>query len=202
MKIVVSQNVTLLDDRGETRDGLDQRFVEILEAVGFTIFPVPNNIRNVKKMLTVIAPDGILLSGGNSLGEEAARDEVEGFLLEYATTHQLPVLGVCRGMQMINRYKGGTIREVSNHANVPHVLRSSISGSETRVINCYHNYQIDKLGEGAEILGTAEDGCVEAIAIKGHAWTGIMWHPERLTPFPSEDLMLIRRVFGVESRKD
>ena len=106
MKLVVlSQRVDDYPDRKERRDGLDQRLTSLLLTIGCLPVPIPNafNLETqsgapdkdaFNEWIDAINPGALLLSGGNDIGDFPERDLVEGWLLDHAERHNLPVLGV------------------------------------------------------------------------------------------------------------
>jgi len=120
MKVVaVSQRVDVFADRQERRDALDQDIINFLLASGFIAIPVPNILKTAQNsgvpgcylgaFMDKIMPSALLISGGNNIGEIPERDETEFWMLEYAEQKKLPMLGICRGMQiMALRCKFGT----------------------------------------------------------------------------------------------
>ena len=82
---------------------------------------VPNSLVNDSKnevntklenFLRTLAIEGIILSGGNNIGEEIKRDKTERILLNFALKNKLPLLGICRGMQMIANFAGEKLHHV------------------------------------------------------------------------------------------
>ncbi len=150
--------------------------------------------------------DGLILTGGADIeperygaepdgnGEyEPARDEYEIALLGSALAQDLPVLGICRGIQLLNVYAGGTLQQhLPSHARYdvePHVkvhrvtvepgtLLSEIYGQDLLEVNSLHHQAVDRIGPSTIISGRAEDGTIEAIEIEGHQALGVQWHPE------------------------
>ncbi len=153
--------------------------------------------------------DGIIIAGGadvdprryNQVPAEHAgpfetdRDEFEFSLVEAALDRGIPVLGICRGHQLLNVFHGGTliqhlpIGEGESHGSyayprahrvhdvvfesgsIPHRLY----GDSTRV-NSFHHQAVDVPGKGVRVTGRAADGMVESIEFEGGM--GVQWHPE------------------------
>ena len=111
MRIGVTQRVEYITEYSEVRDCLDQRWSNLLEVLKMTIVPIPNSLSNVENWLDVMKCDAYILTGGNDLGDipnaknvSIERDRTEVALLKYAKARSLPVLGVCRGFQLINLF--------------------------------------------------------------------------------------------------
>ena len=197
-KILISQRRDRVAGRDETRDALDVRWAKILFDLGFVPIPVCSELANETNYLTELKPDGILLSGGNDLGEAVERDQLEIQLLDYAKANKLPVLGVCRGMQMINHYCGGSLVDVTGHVASYHTLEgdwAKLHGYQQ--VNSYHNQAITRLtlAPSLEVLATTTDGVIEAAQHVDLPWLVIMWHPERLHKINMQDANLILRIF-------
>lgn len=154
--------------------------------------------------------DRLILSGGNDLGCAAVRDSSEWALLEGAEASRLPVFGVCRGLQVIQRYFGGTIAECDRgrHVATSHIVRfvHGGTGAETPQpaieVNSFHGFAAvpGRLGSGLEVLAVAEDGTIEALRHTALPWLAVQWHPERGEPARVSDVLLLRRLFGLEAR--
>lgn len=153
--------------------------------------------------------DRLLLSGGADPGSAPARDTSELALLRDAATRGLPVLGVCRGLQVMQLECGGTIVpcDRGRHAGTNHAIRwivppdaRSTWTNELRV-NSYHGLAASarELGQELELLAVAEDGTVEALRHLRLPWLGIQWHPEREKTPAASDVVLIRSRFGLEA---
>ena len=144
--------------------------------------------------------DGVLLCGGADIdparyGEtevhpevydvDELQDEADLSLAAYCFEHGVPTLAVCRGLHVVNVLRGGTLVQHmdEHHRHVVHdvVIKRGPAGIEPGSItaSCYHHQCIDRLGEGLEIVGRAEDGTIEAITIDSAGWAfGVQWHPE------------------------
>ncbi|MBV4472852.1 gamma-glutamyl-gamma-aminobutyrate hydrolase family protein [Pseudomonas botevensis] len=200
MKVIaVSQRVDLHPDRGERRDALDQRLVSFLLAAGFMPVPVPNEPRlPLEQWLTAVAPQALVLSGGNDIGQCPARDVTEAGLLEHACAQALPVLGICRGMQMLAHWSGGGLKPVAGHVRTRHQLSGQIEAE----VNSYHSLALDGCPQDFEVLAHSEDGEIEAIRHLHRPWQGWMWHPEREAEFAAHDIQRIQRLFNEPRSKN
>jgi putative glutamine amidotransferase len=142
---------------------------------------------------------GLLFTGGNDLaalgGDAPERDAVESALLAWALDRNLPLLGVCRGMQVIQQHFAIPLRRVVGH--VAHRQLIQIAG-EPREVNSYHHFAASDSLPPLETWALAGDGVVKAICHSAAPITGIMWHPERCAPFSPDDVALFRRVFHAD----
>jgi len=159
--------------------------------------------------------DGLILSGGGDIysplfGEELhptvesydlERDRYEIALVKRAAERQIPILGICRGCQMINIAFGGTLiqdipsqipesavnhnqeeaREIATHSVkiTPESQLYQIVHTEQIMVNSFHHQAIKNAAPGFAVVAQAEDGVIEAIeSTEGKAILGVQWHPE------------------------
>jgi putative glutamine amidotransferase len=149
--------------------------------------------------------DGVVVAGGPDVeparyGAErsprtgppaAERDAWELALIEAALASDTPLLGICRGMQLLNVALGGTlVQHIDGHVKdvgvFGHHDATPVPGSlyagvvpETSAVPTYHHQAVDRLGEGLLPSAHAADGTVEAIELPGPGWVlGVQWHPE------------------------
>ncbi len=198
-RILITQRVDVIGDRAERRDALDQRWIALLQQAKLTPVIVPNNRHWVMDRLAAGTFDGLLLTGGNSLlkcgGEAPERDEVEQLLLSAALETGIPVLGICRGMQVILDHFGAELQPLTGHVAAEQTIE--IDG-KTTVVNSYHDWGTSEAPGVLDIWARAADGVIKAVRHKELPVWGVMWHPERIVPFRAADVALLRTVLGQE----
>jgi N5-(cytidine 5'-diphosphoramidyl)-L-glutamine hydrolase len=192
--IAITQRVTVAN--GERRDCLDQAWPRFIAACGLLPMPLPNVPEVALAMWESADLSGLLLTGGNDLasfgGDAAERDATENALLDAAESRGLPVVGVCRGMQLIQRRYAVPLRRVEGHVTARQIIH--IDGEPTEV-NSYHHFGTCESRAPLEVWAVAADGVVKAVRHAALPTIGIMWHPERNARFAASDLALFRRVF-------
>jgi putative glutamine amidotransferase len=170
---------------------------------------------------TVSRLDGLVIAGGPDVdpsrygaprsprtGPPAPeRDGWEIALIEAALASRTPLLGICRGMQLLNVAAGGTlVQHIDGHAEVvgvfgrhavqpvPGTLYAGAVPEET-LVPTYHHQAVDRLGEGLVASAHAADGTVEAIELPSVGWVlGVQWHPEM-----GEDLRVVKALVRAAS---
>ncbi|MBD5149742.1 MAG: type 1 glutamine amidotransferase [Oscillibacter sp.] len=192
--IAVTQRVEHIAAIGEWRDALSQEWAAFAEACGFLPLLLPNRAETVRDLMEAVRPDGILLTGGNDLasygGDAPERDRVERFLIRYAIDRGVPLLGVCRGMQMLLDYFGAPLHRVEGHIRVEHPL----SNGDT--VNSFHGWGAAECPAPLLEMARSADGVLEAVTHGDYPWIyGIMWHPERCHPPRERDIQWIKEVF-------
>ena len=155
--------------------------------------------------------DGLVLIGGgdivpgrygqsadrHTVGENDQRDELELGLLAEALRRDMPVLAICRGVQLLNVHLGGDLVQhlPDRLGSTTHLPRPGgygpvvvltepgsmvrdLFGARTEVV-CSHHQSLDRLGDGLAVTARSEDGVVEAVELAGHRFVlGVQWHPE------------------------
>ena len=201
----LTQRVDRITGRGERRDGLDQRWHDVFAKLGAMIVPLPNAAMGAGHLLDALNLEAIVLTGGNDVAQapQAAnvapeRDRLERDLIDVCLDRDIPLLGVCRGMQMMNVALGGYLGRTEGHAGVEHPITVANQAPwpvDWRV-NSYHDVCVPVEGLASDLvcLATSENGDVEAFAHVRAACHGIMWHPEREMPPRLEDLKFMKQV--------
>jgi len=170
--------------------------------------------------------NGLYLTGGDDIhpsfyGEEIAphyngildmpRDQLERELILYATEHRIPIFGICRGMQALNVFLGGSLYQDINEEHegalehrpvntersaLAHSVTTkegsiiaNIMGKESFMVNSIHHQAVRKLGKDLVASAVSPDGIIEAIELPSHPFTiGVEWHPEELKDESSQEL--------------
>lgn len=193
MVIAVTQREDVYGTYNETRNTLDVRWSQFFNRHNLTSISLTNNLLEVKRVLEVVKITSLILTGGNDVIKQQnnnsyshERTQVEKFLLSYAMDNKLPVLGICRGFQMLNLFLGGSVHKLPGHSGVQHdvnIVENQFCNSKVLRVNSYHNFGISGEALSIDMLPIAfdADGNVEAAVHKNKKWIGLMWHPERNT---------------------
>jgi putative glutamine amidotransferase len=180
--------------------------------------------------------DGILVSGGDDIdpatyGEEntdsmrisRAADDFEIAIVAAARRQDKPLLAICRGLQLLNVWLGGTLdQEVTSEGGVHELISrnpeemnarrhvvtfedgsiiSRIYGAEEAKVNTLHHQGIARVADGLIVEGRTDDGLVEAGRVAGDWWAlGVQWHPERMDGDHQQVFTEFRRVIDDQSR--
>lgn len=204
MKIIAisTRSVDYKSDAGiaKRRLYINGYFSEIAEKAGFILFPVcsDNGLEEIAAMCS-----GLIIAGrdrdinpkyygeepleGLEYPEDLYEDELDFRLIELFEKSNKPILGICSGLQSLNIYHGGTLKQhIDEHTSKEHLVRHNIDieegsfvhslyGSKTEV-NSIHHQAINKVADCFKVTAVAEDGNIEAIE-KGNL-IGVQWHPE------------------------
>lgn len=181
----------------------------VIEAGGIPVnLPIDVDVSAVVGRL-----DGVLLTGGTDIDParyhaeahpevldiETERDQLELDLFAGAMARDIPVLGICRGIQLVNVARGGTLHQhVPTHSRFDQPahsethgititdgsILSSLYGTDHRV-NSLHHQSVADLGDGLTVTATADDGTIEGLEL-GDNVLAVQWHPEMLATRPTD----------------
>lgn len=202
------------DEKG--RIGVNNDYLEAVIRAGGSpvLMPLTDNEKVVRDILQSV--DGLLLSGGADVspsvykeeklpccGENApARDLMEGWCIHYAMQRRLPILGICRGMQILNCVLGGSLYQdiatqykpdlkhpcYDTPRDCVHVVEIAegtrlreVIGLDAVPINSRHHQAVKKLGRNLRATAYAPDGTIEAMEFTDdYPMLSVQWHPESL----------------------
>lgn len=192
IKALISQR-ELVNQYGGLSDSLEKEYVDYFSGLGITVFPV-SNFGNVDELFS-LDWDLIILTGGGILPQryynyaragarQEHRDVVEKKLIKTGIEKNIPILGICRGMQMINSCLGGMTSSfekcpVQRRVKESHLI---LFDGQELLVNSYHNdgLYIGDLARGLEVVALDPDNnTVEAFSNGKGKILGIQWHPER-----------------------
>ena len=235
MRVPVSADETRnMTEDANTADQLQIHYIEAIERVGGIPISLPVlqffNPEVVKKQIDLV--DALVIQGGLDVDPEfygnETRDQNLGttniktdqFILEsikQARARKIPILGICRGLQILNVYFNGTLYQdlptnvgeetkihrqnasqlcepAHNITIMPGTLMASMFPTKTKMeVNSWHHQAIKKLGDNLEINAEADDGIIEAIQYKGDdEWIfGVQFHPEQFMKCGKDDFIQI-----------
>jgi putative glutamine amidotransferase len=189
--IAISPSLIHYGSYKEERLTLDLRWFSLIEALGYAPLVLPFS-RKWKKLFDSVEVIGLILSGGNNLActesneLSVKRDEFETYFLQYAIEKYVPILGICRGMQFINHYFGGSLKKVLGHVNRHHHVQIQPDSilfntlGSVAYLNSFHHYGISQLPKELLPLAWASDDLsIEAFLHHQSPILGLLWHPER-----------------------
>lgn len=176
------------------------------------ILPLLTESRDLKQLVNLC--DGFLFTGGHDVSPEIyseipiedkiscckKRDEMEAFILQEAIDSNKPILGICRGIQFINAYLGGTLYQdiptqapsgIDHHQAPPYDIPAHTVdiipgtplyhclGIEHMAVNSYHHQAVKEIASGLVTMAVSPDGIIEAFCMPSHRFLwAVQWHPE------------------------
>ncbi|MBF7069473.1 gamma-glutamyl-gamma-aminobutyrate hydrolase family protein [Campylobacter volucris] len=187
--IAISQRIIENNTYFELRECLALEWGEFFNKNLQNFLPLPLSYEiDFKKYARSIS--AVILSGGNDLYKfdkndiSKKRDEYESNIIAYCIKNNLPLLGICRGAQMIASYFRSHLIKCENH-----IQNHNIYVKNKKInVNSFHNFAIDKLSDEFEILAKANDNTIEAFKHKNLNIYGIMWHIERQNGLNEENI--------------
>ncbi len=204
----------------------------VTRAGGIAVILPPQQVNSEDARHLLSGLDGLVVTGGRDV--EAARyghqshekaekpdrlrDLLEDELITAAIQMKLPFLGICRGAQMLNVNRGGTLIQHlpdlvgdnryllgdGNFAHMPMSVRegsllASIVGDQVENAALYHHQAIDEPGEGLQVVAYSPDGIVQAVEVENHPFgLAVQWHPEQTL----DDMRLFEALIAATNSRD
>ena len=215
---------------------LNLAYSEAILAAGGHVLIIPHTDDREELEAVLALCGGVLLSGGvdvspscygeeahPALGEtDAVRDRAELAALACLERERKPVLGICRGMQIMNVYAGGGLyqdipsqcgiasgvhRQAERRTAAAHMvetaegslMRELLGGQVT--VNSHHHQSVKKPGRGFRITASAPDGIAEAMEHENGLWYAVQWHPEELCAVCPDMINLFRRLVTLSGKE-
>ena len=197
-KIIVSQSLVYDRKTKVYKDQLDNKVVNYLYKLNFISITISNGLKNPIDFLKKFKISGIIITGGSDIGTYPKRDKLETKLIHYSIKKKIPLLGVCRGMQLINHYFRGKLDKINNHVRTLHYVKPEDS-KKKYLVNSYHNYCINEKRMDKHLRPLyrhTKDSTIEAFVHSKYKLLGIMWHPERQKKIKNFDKKIIQNFFN------
>ncbi len=172
----------------EVRDALARDWLVLCDQYDLRPLLIPNGLQHPEAMMRDFGVSALVLTGGNGT---PMRDETERRLVDATRDMDIPILGVCHGLQFLNAYFGGTVcGDVASieEGHVAHNHKIALQGllheaiGETGIeVNSFHNFGVtlDGLAGTLRLERQTEGGLVEAFVHPEEPILAIQWHPER-----------------------
>lgn len=200
---------------GYHRSYVNEDYVDSVIQNGGIPYIIPFNEDPAVTKAQLANVDGLILSGGHDVdprlyGEESLpaigaiwpqRDAFDMLLLQEAEKHHKPVLGICRGAQILNVAHGGSLYQDISYRDEPTLKHSqghtpdletqsitltpgsylaNLFGKDQLSVNSFHHQLIKKVGKGLHAVAQAKDGVIEGLENEDGSILGVQWHPEML----------------------
>ena len=225
----ISQNdVGQIGVEGQDWQLVASDYIRAVERNGGVPILIPN-VKSIEDMSLVLDKiDGLLLSGGHDVNPRTykkrnsgkagnfdnIRDHQEIFMTEYALEKDIPILGICRGLQVLNITLGGTIhQDLPSAGFFAHSMSNSLRNEPSHSLkiledsplyeifkrdeiwtNSYHHQGINELGKGLKVAALSEEGLIESVYLDDKKFAlAVQWHPEMM--YDNEEMNLIFKKF-------
>lgn len=196
---------------------INQRFVNwVNDHDDLLASVIPYDQKYIEYIRTTDDDIAVVIPGGMDLGDYPERDAFECELVRACYDADIPLLGICKGQQIINHVFGGTLKQVNKHwqTHVEHATTHSVILEDglfydyliqrKAPVNSFHNWAIDKVGDGIEICGYSDDEqrIPECLRVIGKPIVAVQWHPSyMISHYVSKSLLELFYDLGVASDK-
>ena len=178
-------------------DFVDHYWINYFKLKKISFYSIPN-ISTYKYNFSKNFIKLIILPGGNDLYSKnkmsKTRLKVEFELIKYGLKNDIPILGICRGMQVINLFFKGKQNRIYGHMKNSHRIyfEKKIFGKKFMYVNSFHNFGIPlkKMSNKFDVIALDKDKNVEIFKHKRKNILGLMWHPERNKTYNQLNLII------------
>jgi len=211
-KLVCLTSRTMLDELSQEKQFVNTRYVKPLTERGLNTMMLTLDNPSPEEMFNLC--DAFVVTGGVDLDPMTYKDVntglskdmhpsldlLDSLVIKYAKTTKKPLLGVCRGLQSINVFLGGTLYQDLaqlglKHSNIPgnhkiNTVENDVLKFESEIaVNSYHHQGIKKLATGLKVIGKQTDGIIEAVVHESLPIIAVQWHPEMRPSSPESKVI-------------
>ena len=211
-KLVCLTSRTMLDELSQEKQFVNTRYVKPLTERGMNTMMLTLDNPSPEEMFNLC--DAFVITGGVDLDPMTYKDVntglskdihpsldlLDSLVIKYAKTTKKPLLGVCRGLQSINVFLGGTLYQDLaqlglKHSNIPgnhkiNTVENDVIKFESEIaVNSYHHQGIKKLATGLKVIGKQTDGIIEAVVHESLPIIAVQWHPEMRPSSPESKII-------------
>jgi putative glutamine amidotransferase len=202
----------MLDELSQEKQFVNTRYVKPLTERGMNTMMLTLDNPSPEEMFNLC--DAFVVTGGVDLDPMTYKDVnaglskdihpsldlLDSLVIKYAKTTKKPLLGVCRGLQSINVFLGGTLYQDLaqlglKHSNIPgnhkiNTVENDVLKFESEIaVNSYHHQGIKKLATGLKVIGKQTDGIIEAVVHESLPIIAVQWHPEMRPSSPESKVI-------------
>ena len=211
-KLVCLTSRTMLDEIGQEKQFVNTRYIKPLTERGLNTMMLTLDNPNPEEIFHLC--DAFVVTGGVDLDPLTYKDVntglskdmhpsldlLDSLVIKYAKTTKKPLLGICRGLQSINVFLGGTLYQdvaqlglkhngISGNHKINTVENDILKFESEIAVNSYHHQAIKKLATGLKIIGKQTDGIIEAVIYESSPMIAVQWHPEMRPSSPESKVI-------------
>jgi N5-(cytidine 5'-diphosphoramidyl)-L-glutamine hydrolase len=197
IRIGISTRVTETRGYSEKRDSIAQDWIKYMidQYPEYQWIIIPNLGMRTENYIEQWKLNAFILTGGDSIGIYPERDQSESQILKYSIKNNIPVIGICRGMQLMHHYRKGKLKEGDLNFRQIHRAKNHqiVLTGKKAITNSYHDLFIDEntLSKEFNVFARcADDDSIEGII--SNSLLGMMWHPERDKEYSNWNTKLIK----------